>query len=320
LRRDFVTIAVDLLRNPEMSKRIVITGATGLIGKKLAKKLHERGDLPVVISRDPVQARGMSFVNEFVKWDYKDPKSVLKKLEGAHAFVNLAGASVAERWSDPYKMVILNSRIQTTDALINAISLLEEKPKVLVSSSATGFYGNTGDEEVDELSPRGEGFLADVCVAWEQQAKLAEEHGVKVSIVRTGVVLSPEGGALKKMIPAFKYFVGGSLGPGTQWMSWIHIDDIVNLYLHLIDNPQDGVFNGVSPTTVMMDVFVFHLGKALKKPSLMKVPSFVLKMMFGEMSSTILDSQKVIPAYTEKSGFQYRYPELEEALENLLKV
>lgn len=302
-----------------MSKRVVITGATGLIGKKLAKKLHERGDVPVIISRDPVQARGMAFVNEFVKWDYKDPKPVLKKLEGAHAFINLAGATVAERWSDPYKMVILNSRVQTTDALVHAISLLQEKPKVLISSSATGFYGNTGDNEVDETSPHGEGFLADVCVAWEQQAHLAEEHGVKVSIVRTGVVLSPEGGALKKMIPAFRFMVGGSLGAGTQWMSWIHIDDIVELYLHLIDNPQDGVFNGVSPTPVTMDVFVFQLGRALKKPSLMKVPSFMLKLMFGEMASTILDSQKVIPAYTEKSGFHFKFPELDLALEDLLK-
>ena len=302
-----------------MSKRVVLTGATGLIGKKLAKKLHERGDVPVIISRDPVQARGMAFVNEFVKWDYKDPKPVLKKLEGAHAFINLAGATVAERWSDPYKMVILNSRVQTTDALVHAISLLQEKPKVLISSSATGFYGNTGDNEVDETSPHGEGFLADVCVAWEQQAHLAEEHGVKVSIVRTGVVLSPEGGALKKMIPAFKFMVGGSLGAGTQWMSWIHIDDIVDLYLHLIDNPQDGVFNGVSPTPVTMDVFVFQLGRALKKPSLMKVPSFMLKLMFGEMASTILDSQKVIPAYTEKSGFHFKFPELDLALEDLLK-
>ncbi|GJQ32125.1 MAG: epimerase [Ignavibacteriaceae bacterium] len=302
-----------------MSKRVVITGATGLIGKKLAKKLHERGDVPVIISRDPVQARGMSFVTEFVKWDYKDPKQVLKKLEGAHAFVNLAGASVAEKWSDAYKMTILNSRIQTTDALVNAISLLEEKPKVLVSSSATGFYGNTGDEEVDEVSPRGEGFLADVCTAWEQEAQIARDHGVKVSIVRTGVVLSSEGGALKKMIPAFKFMVGGSLGAGTQWMSWIHIDDIVDLYIHLIDNPQDGVFNGVSPTPVMMDVFVFHLGRALKKPSLMKIPSFALKILFGEMASTILDSQKVIPAYTEKSGFHFKFPELDEAMEDLLK-
>lgn len=302
-----------------MSKRVVITGATGLIGKKLAKKLHERGDVPVIISRDPVQARGMAFVNEFVKWDYKDPKPVLKKLEGAHAFINLAGATVAERWSDPYKMVILNSRVQTTDALVHAISLLQEKPKVLISSSATGFYGNTGDNEVDETSPHGEGFLADVCVAWEQQAHLAEEHGVKVSIVRTGVVLSPEGGALKKMIPAFRFMVGGSLGAGTQWMSWIHINDIVELYLHLIDNPQDGVFNGVSPTPVTMDVFVFQLGRALKKPSLMKVPSFMLKLMFGEMASTILDSQKVIPAYTEKSGFHFKFPELDLALEDLLK-
>ena len=302
-----------------MSKRVVITGATGLIGKKLAKKLHERGDVPVIISRDPVQARGMAFVNEFVKWDYKDPKPVLNKLEGAHAFINLAGATVAERWSDPYKMVILNSRVQTTDALVHAISLLQEKPKVLISSSATGFYGNTGDNEVDGTSPHGEGFLADVCVAWEQQAHLAEEHGVKVSIVRTGVVLSPEGGALKKMIPAFKFMVGGSLGAGTQWMSWIHIDDIVDLYLHLIDNPQDGVFNGVSPTPVTMDVFVFQLGRALKKPSLMKVPSFMLKLMFGEMASTILDSQKVIPAYTEKSGFHFKFPELDLALEDLLK-
>ncbi len=302
-----------------MSKRIVITGATGLIGKKLAKKLHERGDVPVIISRDPVQARGMSFINEFVKWDYKDPKQILKKLEGAHAFVNLAGASVAEKWSDAYKMVILNSRIQTTDALVHAISLLEDKPKVLVSSSATGYYGNTGDNEVDETSPHGEGFLADVCTAWEQEAQIARDHGVKVSIVRTGVVLSPESGALKKMIPAFKFMVGGSLGAGTQWMAWIHIDDIVNLYLHLIDNPQDGVFNGVAPTPVMNDVFVFHLGKALKKPSIMKVPSFALKILFGEMSSTILDSQKVIPAYTEKSGFRFKFPELDEALEDLLK-
>jgi uncharacterized protein (TIGR01777 family) len=303
-----------------MSKRIVITGATGLIGKKLSEKLYARGDNPVIISRDPVQARRMSYINEFVKWDYRDPKPILKKLEGADAFVNLAGASVAERWSDMYKMVILNSRVQTTDALVHAISLLENKPKVLVSSSATGWYGDTGDEEKDELSDKGEGFLSDVCDAWEKQALLAEGHGVPVSIVRTGVVLSPEGGALKKMMPAFKYYVGGSLGSGVQWMSWIHIDDIVNLYIHLIDNPQKGVFNGVAPTPITMDVFVFQLGKALKKPSIMKVPGFLLRIILGEMASTILDSQKVIPAYTEKSGFTYLFPEIYEALENLFEV
>jgi len=302
-----------------MSKRVVLTGATGLIGKALCKKLIERGDTPVVITRDPVQARGMTFIKEFVKWDYKDPKPILKKLEGASAFVNLAGASVAERWSELYKLVILNSRVQTTNALIHAISLLEEKPKVLISSSATGFYGNTGDEEFDETGVKGEGFLADVCDAWEKTALQAEGHGVPVSIVRTGVVLSPDGGALKKMIPPFKYMVGGTLGAGTQWMSWIHIDDIVRLYLHLIDNPQPGVFNGVAPTPVTMDVFVFLLGKALKKPSLMRVPGFVLRIMFGEMASTILDSQKVIPAYTEKSGFLYHFPELDDAVANLLK-
>lgn len=315
----FVTIENRKIRIILMSKRIVITGATGLIGKHLCKKIYERGDVPVVITRDPVQARGMAYINEFVKWDYRDPKPVLQKLEGAAAFVNLAGASIAERWSDPYKMVILNSRVQTTDALIHAISLLEKKPEVLISSSATGFYGNTGDEEVDETSRKGEGFLSDVCDAWEKQALLAEQYGVKVSIVRTGVVLSPEGGALKKMIPAYKFMVGGPIGSGTQWMSWIHIDDIVNFYLHLIDNPQDGVFNGVSPTPITMDVFAFQLGKALKKPSLMKVPSFAVKLMFGEMSATILESQKVVPAYTEKTGFKYAFPEIDDALADLLK-
>ncbi|KAB2909141.1 MAG: TIGR01777 family oxidoreductase [Ignavibacteriales bacterium] len=302
-----------------MSKKIVITGGTGLIGKSLAKKLHQRGDNPVIITRDPVQARGMAFINEFVRWDYKDPQSIAKKLEGAEAFVNLAGASVVGRWNDPYKMVILNSRVQTTDALVHAISLLEEKPKTLVSSSATGYYGNTGDEERDETASPGESFLSDVCRAWEQQAILARNHAVKVSVVRTGVVLSPDGGALPKMMAPFKYFMGGSVGSGTQWMPWIHIEDIVNLYIFLIDNPQDGIFNGVSPTPVTMDVFSFQLGKALGRPSMMKVPSFLIKLRFGEMAGTILDSQRIVPVAAEKAGFRFSFPEIDAALADLLK-
>ncbi|MFA6599149.1 MAG: TIGR01777 family oxidoreductase [Ignavibacteriaceae bacterium] len=302
-------------------KKIVVTGATGLIGKELCKRLFERGDELTIFSTNVETAKIiLPFAKEVIAWkDYEKDYSFC--FEGKDAVIHLAGASVAgKRWTADYKNEIYNSRIRTTKNLVSSIALCKNKPEVFISASAIGFYGDGENSELTEASPGGKDFLANVCADWEKASAPLELLSVRRVIVRTGIVLSPIDGALKKMLLPFRFYLGGSLGNGKQWFSWIHIADMVAIYLFLLDHQNvKGIFNGVSPQAVQMKTFTKTLGKILHKPSNFSVPKFVLQLVMGEGASAVLASQRVVPAFLTNAGFHFQFAELEEALKNLLR-
>jgi uncharacterized protein (TIGR01777 family) len=216
------------------------------------------------------------------------------------------------------KRKIRDSRILGTHRLVSAISKLKDRPKALICSSATGYYGSRGDELLDESSAPGKDFLAEVCVGWEKWADSAARLGLRVVKIRTGIVLGKDGGALAKMLPAFRLFAGGELGSGKQWMPWIHVDDIVAMYRFAIESSVTGVLNGTAPHPVTNAEFTAKLGKVLHRPTFFRVPEFALQALYGEMSEVLLTGQRVLPAAPQAVGFQWKYPGLEEALHNLL--
>lgn len=292
-----------------------------MIGRELCKELFARGDELTIFSTNAEKAKAvLPFAKEVVEWkDYaKDYSSFL---EGKDAVIHLAGASVAgKRWTQAYKGNIYDSRINTTRNLIASIDKCNQKPGVFISASAIGFYGDRGDSILSETSSGGNDFLSHVCADWEKASERLEIQNVRRVIIRTGIVLSTDDGALKKMLLPFKLFIGGSLGNGKQWFSWIHLADIIFLYLFLLDNQnQKGIFNAVSPQPVQMKTFAKTLGKVLHKPSLFPIPKIVLKLVMGESASAILASQKVKPEALLKAGFKFKHEVLESALTELLK-
>ena len=302
-------------------KKIVITGATGLIGRELCKSLFTRGDELTIFSTSVEKAKAvLPFAKEVVEWKNYD-KDYSVYLEGKDAVIHLAGASVAgKRWNQSYKKEIYDSRINTTRNLVSSIEKCEQKPEVFISASAIGFYGEREDSILSETSSAGNDFLSHVCIDWENASEQLEMLNVRRAIVRTGIVLSTDDGALKKMLLPFQLYVGGPLGNGKQWFSWIHLADIISLYLFLLDNKNlKGIFNAVSPQPVQMKTFAKILGKVLRKPSLFPVPKFILKLVMGESASAILASQKVKPGALLEAGFKFNYEDLELALIDLLK-
>jgi uncharacterized protein len=277
--------------------RVVVAGASGLIGSALMKALRARGDESVALPRFGTSA-----------WS----------VEGADAVVNLAGASVAgKRWSPAYKKEILDSRVLTTRALVEAIAKAQRKPRVLVNASAVGYYGGRGDEVLDESKEPGADFLASVSVQWEAEARKAEVRSVQV---RTGVVLSPKGGALGSMLPPFKAFVGGPVGSGKQWFPWIHLDDEVAAILWCIDHDAlEGPVNLAAPGIVTMKDFARALGRALHRPSWAPVPAGALKVLLGEFAAALLEGQRAVPKKLLDSGFRFRFPEVDSALADVLR-
>jgi uncharacterized protein (TIGR01777 family) len=275
----------------------VVAGASGLIGSALMKALRARGDEAAALPRYGTA-----------------PWSV----EGADAVVNLAGASVAgKRWSPAYKKEILDSRVLTTRALVEAIAKAQRKPRVLVNASAVGYYGGRGDEVLDESKEPGADFLAFVSVQWEAEARKAEVRSVQV---RTGVVLSPKGGALGSMLPPFKAFVGGPVGSGKQWFPWIHLDDEVAAILWCIDHEAlEGPVNLAAPGIVTMKDFARVLGRALHRPSWAPVPAGALKVLLGEFAAALLEGQRAVPKKLLDSGFRFRFPEVDSALADVLR-
>ncbi|MBI2095560.1 MAG: TIGR01777 family protein [Candidatus Omnitrophica bacterium] len=241
-------------------------------------------------------------------------------VDGAHAVINLAGAPIAEkRWTPRRKKELIQSRLGATRALVDAMAQAKDRPKVFLSASAVGYYGAHGDETLDEASPAGSGFLADLCREWERQALKARAHGVRVVLLRTGIVLSPRGGALAKMLPLFRLGLGGPMGSGRQWMSWIHIDDEVGgIHKALEDGSIQGPVNLTAPDPVSMGGFARTLGKTLHRPALFPVPGFALKLLLGEMSGMLLTGQRVRPGKLLAGGFSFRYPTLESSLVDLL--
>lgn len=286
--------------------KILVFGGTGFIGARLVKALNEKGHQVKTsdIRRDPA-------------WRIE--------VGVADVIVNLAGAPIfGKRWTDDVKSEIHSSRVEGTQKIVEAIGAAKRKGAkiaALVNASAIGFYGPTFDEELTEASPAGVDFLAFVCREWEEAALSAERHyGVRTVLVRTGVVLGDGGGALQKMLPAFKAFVGGPIGSGKQWMSWVHLDDVVGIYVHAIENAAiHGALNATAPQPKRNKEFSKALGKALHRPSLLPVPGIGLYALFGEVAEILVNGQKVLPRATIESGYAFKYPELEAALKDILK-
>lgn len=303
-------------------KKIIITGATGLIGKKLVNSLIEKKYEVVVFSRDLQKAKlQLPNVKEFVEWDYKKPEKWKSSLEKIDGVIHLAGVNLfARRWNEEFKKEILDSRQTSTINLVEAIKQCTNKPKVFISASGIGFYGDRNDEELNDSSTPGKDFVADVCKIWEFESQQLTKINIRNIQIRTGLVLSTEDGALKQMLPAFKMFFGGPLGNGKQWSSWLHIDDIVGIYLYALENETiTGPLNAVSPNPVMMKYLAKTLGKILKRPSKFSVPNFILKLVVGEAAEVVTSSQRVIPDKLVKYGYKFKFKKLEDALRDLLK-
>ncbi|RJP71426.1 MAG: TIGR01777 family protein [Ignavibacteriales bacterium] len=304
-----------------MKKRIIITGATGLIGQHLFKKLSEKEYEIIILSTDTTKAMQLfPEAHEHINWNSLLTDNFLKSLKNIYAVIHLAGASISgKRWSNKYKKIILNSRVNTTRKLLNAIKECNEKPEVFISSSAIGYYGSSLTGEFDESSEAGKGFLADVCKQWETEATKAVDLKMRYVCVRTGIVLANDGGALSKMTLPYKLFIGGPIGSGKQWMSWIHIEDLINIYIEALENPElSEAINATSPNPVKMNEFAKTIGKVLNRPAYFKVPSFVMKMLLGEASSIVLEGQKVLPLKIKTGNFHFRFPNLENAANDLL--
>ena len=290
--------------------KVVIGGASGLIGSALAAALRARGDQVVALVRKPRGAGEM-------KWDGTTVPP--EALDGADAAVNLSGANIgARRWSDAYKREILDSRVGPTRAFVEAMRATRARPRVFVNASAVGVYGGRGDEEVTEETPAGDDFLAGVCQASEAEARRADELGARTVLLRTGVVLAREGGALKQMLPPFKAFVGGPIGSGRQWFPWIHLADEVGLILWAIGGTVRGPLNAVAPGPVRMKEFAQALGRALHRPALLSVPPLVLRVGLGEMAEVLLEGQRAVPRKALDGGYRFRFPELSAALADLV--
>jgi uncharacterized protein (TIGR01777 family) len=290
--------------------KVVIGGANGLIGSALLRAVRARGDAAVGLVRQPTAAGE-------VRWDGRTvPPAVV---DGADAVVNMSGANIAaRRWTDAFKAEILESRVQSTRAFVDAMRAAARKPRVFVNASAVGYYGAGGDQEVTEASPAGADFLAQVCKSSEAEAVRAEELGVRAVLLRTGVVLAREGGALKQMLPPFKAFVGGPIGSGRQWVPWIHLTDEVALILWALDESVRGPLNAVAPAPVRMKEFAQSLGRALRRPAFFAVPPLVLRIGLGEMADVLLEGQRAVPKKALDAGFHFRFTELNPALKDLL--
>lgn len=298
--------------------KVTVTGATGLIGQALVAALKERGDEVTVLSRNPESASRQLGV-EAVAWDPLTEPAPASALSGRDGVVHLAGEPVAQRWSDEVKRSIRTSRDLGTANLVAGIAASEPRPSVLVSSSAVGYYGKHGDEVIDESSPAGSDFLAEVCVEWERRARAAEELGLRVVVVRTGVVLDADGGALKTMLPPFKAGVGGPVAGGRQYMPWIHVDDIVGIYLAALDDASwSGPVNGTAPDPVTNAEFSKALGRALRRPAIFPVPALAIRALYGEMSEIVTEGQRAVPARPLELGYRFAQADLDAALSSAL--
>ena len=300
--------------------RVFLTGGTGLVGSLLVKKLRERGDQVVLLSRRPEVAKHLGDSVTVVAGDPAQAGPWMDAVKDCDAVVHLAGEGIFNRrWSPEFKDLIYSSRIKSTDNIVAALGKSTSPGRVLVSGSAIGFYGPHDEEELTEDSPPGSDYLAKVCVDWEKAAQPATVHGVRVVLLRTGVVLDKNGGALAKMLTPFKMCVGGPIGSGKQWMSWIHNEDEVGLILFALDHPEmNGPLNAVAPNPVTNKQFGNALGKVLGRPSFMPTPAFALRVMLGESSQIITLGQKVLPKKALAAGHVFKFREVEGALRNLL--
>lgn len=301
---------------------IVLAGGTGLIGDRLVHHVLTLRHSVTVLTRSPDQARRtLPSDVELLEWTARAAGAWSASIASADAVLNLAGASIAGgRWTPSRQRLILESRLNATRAVVDAIRAAPHKPAVLVNASAVGYYGDVPEGEVDESCASGSGFLADVCRRWEEEALRAATEGVRVVLARTGIVLDAHGGALQRLVLPFRFFVGGPLGSGRQWMPWIHVEDEVRAIIHAIQTPSlSGPLNLVAPLPVRMREFCETLGRVLGRPSWAPVPSAVLRLVLGEMADVVLTGQRAIPKQLLESGFRFRYDQLEAALRELLR-
>ena len=296
--------------------RLVVTGATGFIGSALCAALLEQGHALTLLTRGAPRDANTG-TKHWLHWTPGTLRDWDAAVDGVDGVINLAGEPIAEKkWTHTQGRRIEKSRIDATHSLVQACAKVRQKPKFLINASAVGYYGPRGDETLTEDAPPGDDFLGVLCQAWEDEAQKAEELGLRVVRLRTGIVLGPGGGALTKMAKPFKFFLGGPLGSGKQWMSWIQLEDLLRMILLVIENPlARGPINATSPNPVQNKEFSRTLGKVIHRPCWAPVPGFALKLALGEMAQMLLTGQRVVPAAAEKLGFQFRYPHLQEALE-----
>lgn len=296
--------------------KILVTGGTGLIGGHLVPRLQELGHQVTVLTRRPDNARGK--LNDRVTlWDTLEDK---QNLDGIDAVINLAGEPIADkRWTTEQKERLCQSRWRITQKLADLINTSEMPPSVLISGSAAGYYGDLGEVVVTEEEPPHNEFTHKLCARWEQIACEAQSDKTRVCLLRTGVVLAPKGGILGKMIPPFRLGLGGPIGNGRQYLAWIHIDDMVNAILWLLDNDLRGPFNMVSPYPVRNEQFAHALGHALQRPAILRVPATVIRLLMGESSVLVLGGQRALPKRLEAAGFPFRWYDLEEALADVVR-
>lgn len=314
-RLKFGPDAPGVMRHTFVGMNVLVSGASGLVGSALVPRLVAGGHRVIELRRSSAGAAVAQ-----ATWDVAAGRIDLSQASPLDAVVHLAGESIAQRWTPAAQARIRDSRVRGTRLLCEALAALPQPPRVFVSASATGFYGDRGDETLDEQSAPGTGFLADVCRDWEAAAEPAQERGLRVVHLRFGVVLAPKGGALAKMLPAFRLGLGGPVGTGRQWWSWIALDDLVGAISQaLTDDKLRGPVNAVSPHSVTNREFARTLGRVLGRPSFMPLPVFAVKKLLGEMGrEALLASARVRPAKLLESGFQFQFPELRAALEHLL--
>jgi len=297
--------------------RVTVTGATGRIGRHLVAALKQRGDEVTALSRDPDKATELLGVEAFA-WDLKEDAAPKEALTGRDAIVHLAGEDVGQRWTKEVKAEILDSRERGTRNLVHTIFDTKPRPKALICASASGYYGAHKDEIVDESGAPGNDWLAEVTARWERQADTAK-IGTRTVVVRTGIVLDAEGGALAKMLPPFKAGIGGPIGSGKQYMPWIHLDDLVGIYLAAIDNPSfQGRINASAPEPVTNKAFAKALGHAIHRPALAPVPGFTIKLLYGEMAQIVLTGVRMVPGRIAELGYEFQHPQLDAALADTL--
>jgi uncharacterized protein len=297
--------------------KVVISGGTGFIGTALTKELVRKGYQVVILTRHPSKSTTKDASVSFSSWD-----DINEAVAGAIAVINLAGESLAgRRWTEDLKKKIVTSRVETTSAVVKALNAtpVDLRPKVFISASAVGYYGDSGDVVLTEDAPAGSDFLAGVCRLWESHAHAAPKD-VRVVIPRIGVVLHPDGGALEKMLLPFKLGIGGPLGTGNQYFPWIHLDDMVTIFVTSIENERiSGAINASAPNIVTMSQFATALGKVLSRPTLFKVPSFVLNLALGESAVVVTASQRMVPAKLQSLGFNWKFDNVDAALRDLLR-
>ncbi len=306
-----------------MKKKILVTGGTGMIGKRIVNELCKQGAFVKILTRNVKKAKELfsnSYALEFLDFKKYDNPLILKSvIEETDIVINLAGMNVGDkRWNEAFKEEIYSSRINTTKLLVDSIKLSHDKPEALISASGVGVYGDKKDERLNEDSLTGNDFLAEVCVDWENEALKAADHGVRVVILRTGIVLDKNEGALPELIMPFKFYIGAYQGNGKQWFSWIHIDDIVKIYLFVLENTKiSGSINAVSPDPVTNKSFIKAVSEFKKTFFQLPVPGFILKIVAGEFAWNLLTGQKVFPEKLVKESYTFKFPDLKSALSDL---